>query len=420
MKPLLKISNASKAYRSHEKPFHRFSDVMFGTDFGTKKIILDSIDFELTEGESVGILGVNGAGKSTLLKLVCGIITPTHGSVVLTGTYGALLELGLGFNPEYTGRQNALMAAQLLGLSRDYVLSNMDEIINFSGVSDYIDAPVKVYSSGMLVRLAFSVATLRRPDLLIVDEALSVGDAVFQRKCFQRIQSYLERGTALLFVSHSLEAIKKFCERAIYLENGRIAAKGSVREVCDFYEKQVLGGGGVLSAVESSDSPKAETRVLEAISNRDLSSISSHYGTGDVSIRDIAIRNPSGEIIDAAHAGSTATFTYTVVAHQNIANPIVSMMLKSIEGQALFGTDSEKLICINKLEEGAEVSVSFELHLNLAPGAYTFNCGVRCMDHPNFLMRYIDCVMLEVIPSEATTVKVGVTELCAQINIEHV
>lgn len=418
MKPLLRVCNASKSYRDHDKPLYRFADALFGTDFGSKKIILDSIDFDVHRGGSVGILGVNGAGKSTLLKMICGIIMPSDGSVVLSGTYGALLELGLGFNPEYTGRQNAVMSGQLLGLTQEYINSHMADIIEFSGVSDYIDAPIKVYSSGMLVRLAFSVATLRRPDLLIVDEALSVGDAVFQRKCFQRIRSYLDQGTALLFVSHSLEAIKKFCDRAIFLESGRIVANGPVREVCDFYEKRVLGGGTAPDEFESLDAPRDVNQTMRAISNRDVSSICSHYGTGDVSVKDIVLKNHLGEVIDIAYSGSNVILSYTVVVHTTVTNPVVSVMVKNIEGEAVFGTDSEGLVSIDDFEEGTEIKVSFELGLNVAPGTYTFNCGVRCFDHPNFLMRYIDCLILEVLSSESTTVKVGTSELCARINTE--
>ena len=237
---ILIVSNVGKSYKKYSGKWARVAEWLTGKDQHQKKWVLDDINFVVNPGEAVGIIGVNGAGKSTLLKIVTGTTEPSRGFVKMQGRVAAMLELGMGFHPDFTGRQNAVMAGQLLGISTIEINACMPAIEQFAEIGDYIDRPVRTYSSGMQMRLAFSVATAVRPDILIVDEALSVGDAYFQHKSFNRIREFREQGTTLLIVSHDRSAIQSLCDRAILLESGRVAKDGPPEEVMDYYT-MILG-----------------------------------------------------------------------------------------------------------------------------------------------------------------------------------
>lgn len=231
------VNNVGKAYKKYSSRFGRLIEWVspFNTTKHSKIWVLKDISFKVNPGEAVGIIGINGAGKSTLLKLITGTIQPTIGSVSLTGRVAALLELGMGFHPDFTGRQNVYMSGQLLGLTTADIERLMPDIEDFAEIGEYIDQPVRVYSSGMQMRLAFSVATAVRPDILIVDEALSVGDAYFQHKSFDRIRKYRLEGTTLLLVSHDKAAIQSICDRAILLNAGKIEMEGQPEAIMDCY-----------------------------------------------------------------------------------------------------------------------------------------------------------------------------------------
>jgi lipopolysaccharide transport system ATP-binding protein len=240
---IISVESVGKAYKQYPSRFSRLLEwlPLIGKKRHTLKWVLKDINIHIKQGESVGIIGVNGAGKSTLLKMITGTTRPTEGKIERYGSVAALLELGMGFHPDFTGRQNIYMSGQLLGLDDEKIRSLMSEITEFADIGDYIDQPVRVYSSGMQVRLAFSVATAVRPDLLIVDEALSVGDVAFQAKCFRRISSFKEQGTTILFVTHSLDDIVKHCHRAILLDKGCIAMFGEPREVVNEFRDRIFG-----------------------------------------------------------------------------------------------------------------------------------------------------------------------------------
>ncbi|HEN3652072.1 TPA: ABC transporter ATP-binding protein, partial [Yersinia enterocolitica] len=236
------VNNVGKAYKQYPNKFSRFIEWISipAKKRHTEKWILRDITFAINPGDSIGIIGVNGAGKSTLLKMITGTTTPTTGSIHTEGRVAALLELGMGFHPDFTGRQNAYMAGQLLGFSQEEISSIMPEIESFASVGDYFDKPVRTYSSGMQARVAFSVATAVKPDILIVDEALSVGDLAFQAKCMQRMNSLLADKVTILFVSHSLAQVRQFCNRAIYIADGKIKSIGDAATVCDFYQNDLV------------------------------------------------------------------------------------------------------------------------------------------------------------------------------------
>src|SRR5690554_2159657 len=224
----IRVRGLGKAYKQYPGRWARLAEWVLPGNRPRHHLhwVLQDISFDVPRGKAVAILGANGAGKSTLLKLITGTTHPTIGDIEVDGRIAALLELGMGFHPDFTGRQNLFMAGQLQGLTAPQIEQALPEIEQFAAIGDYIDQPVRVYSSGMQVRLAFALATAVRPEILIVDEALSVGDAAFQRKCFRRINEFLEQGTTLLFVTHDLDAVKKLCSHAIFLQHGRIAAQG--------------------------------------------------------------------------------------------------------------------------------------------------------------------------------------------------
>ncbi|HWW68744.1 MAG TPA: ABC transporter ATP-binding protein, partial [Duganella sp.] len=233
----INVSNLGKAYKHYTSRWGRLAEWLLprAAPRHQLKWVLRDVNFHVAPGEAVGIIGINGAGKSTLLKLITGTTRPTTGAVAIGGRVAALLELGMGFHPDFTGRQNAYMAGQLIGLTLEDIDALMPDIAAFADIGDYLDQPVRVYSSGMQMRLAFSVATARRPDVLIVDEALSVGDAYFQHKSFERIRAFRQLGTTLLIVSHDRAAMQAICDRAILLDRGRLAREGTPEAVMDYY-----------------------------------------------------------------------------------------------------------------------------------------------------------------------------------------
>ena len=233
----IRVDNVGKCYEMYGKPSHRLWQTltMGHKTFYKEFWALRNINFEVKKGECVGIIGRNGSGKSTLLQIIAGTLTPTTGNVEVNGRVAALLELGSGFNPEFTGRDNIYMNASILGLTKIEINAKYDRIVAFADIGEFIDQPVKTYSSGMIVRLAFAVQVTIEPDILIVDEALSVGDVFFQQKCFNRLRSLQKSGTTLLFVSHDLSTVKSLCDKCIYLEEGKIKCLGASTEICDSY-----------------------------------------------------------------------------------------------------------------------------------------------------------------------------------------
>src|SRR3546814_491714 len=276
------VNNVGKAYKQYPTRWSRLAEwVIPGSKpRHTLKWVLQDIDFTVKPGQALGIIGINGAGKSTLLKMITGTAQPTRGSVSVTGRVAALLELGMGFHPDFTGRQNAFMAGQLLGYTMDDIVRLMPEIERFAEIGDYIDQPVRVYSSGMQMRLAFSVATAQRPDVLIVDEALSVGDTYFQHKSFDRIREFRKQGTTLLIVSHDKQAIQSICDRAILLSDGRLAMEGEPEAVMDYYNAMLA----------DHQNQVVQQVVLDNGRTQTLS------GTGEAVVTAISLLDESGKI----------------------------------------------------------------------------------------------------------------------------
>jgi lipopolysaccharide transport system ATP-binding protein len=361
------VSQLGKAYKQYPSRWSRLAEWItpFGRTRHHLKWILKDLNFQVAPGEALGIIGINGAGKSTLLKMITGTTQPTTGSVQITGRVAALLELGMGFHPDFTGRQNAFMAGQLLGYSKEDIVSLMPEIIAFSEIGDYIDQPVRVYSSGMQMRLAFSVATARRPDVLIVDEALSVGDAYFQHKSFDRIRAFREQGTTLLIVSHDKQAIQSICDRAILLNAGELAMEGAPEAVMDYYNAMLADHQNQSVKQETTESGKVQTVS----------------GTGEATVQDIALLDRDGRPVEVLDVGQAVTLRVTVEARERLHQLVLGYAIKDRLGQVIYGTNTALK---NRVEfdvaKGDRVVFALSFLANLGPGTYSVQTALTSSD----------------------------------------
>lgn len=360
----IRVSNLGKGFKQYKSSCSRLREWITpgNRQYHKLKWVLQDINFSVLPGEAVGIIGTNGAGKSTLLKLITGTSQPTLGSVYMTGRVAALLELGLGFHPDFTGRQNVYMAGQLLGMSNKEVSHMMPEIEEFSGVGEYIDMPVRVYSSGMQMRLAFSVATARRPDILIVDEALAVGDSYFQHKCFDRIRKFRQEGTTLLLVSHDKAAIQAFCDRAILLDRGRIAMEGLPETVMDHYNALIL----------SSEPNQVVTHKIDHESR--LQTIS---GTREAMVANIALFDGSGTHVDVLFVGQPVSLRVIVKVHNYLERLVFGFGIKDRLGQLIYGTNSDiQGRAITNIESGDGAQFVIRFNVLLGPGTYSIHTAL--------------------------------------------
>jgi lipopolysaccharide transport system ATP-binding protein len=361
------VSQLGKAYKQYPSRWSRLAEwiVPFGRVRHKLKWVLKDLNFKVAPGEALGIIGINGAGKSTLLKMITGTTQPTTGSVHITGRVAALLELGMGFHPDFTGRQNAFMAGQLLGYSKEDIARLMPEIIAFSEIGDYIDQPVRVYSSGMQMRVAFSVATARRPDVLIVDEALSVGDAYFQHKSFERIRDFREQGTTLLIVSHDKQAIQSICDRAILLNAGELAMEGEPEAVMDYYNAMLAGH-------------QNQSIKQEIVANGKLRTVS---GTGEARVVEIALLDIAGRPVEILDVGQAATLRVVVEACASLSRLVFGYAIKDRLGQVIYGTNTALKDQIESdLAEGERVVFKLSFLANLGPGTYSVQTALTSSD----------------------------------------
>lgn len=365
----LSINGLGKAYRQYSHPTARLLEWAGFSSRHTLTWILRDINLKVSAGESVGLIGRNGAGKSTLLKLITGVSSPTEGSVSMTGHVAALLELGLGFHAEFTGRQNVYMQGYLQGLGQAEVEALMPEIEAFAEIGNYLDRPIRIYSSGMQVRLAFSVATALRPDILIVDEALAVGDAYFQHKCFDRIRSYRAQGTTLLFVSHDPGAVKSLCDRAVLIDGGKIVLDGKPADVLDYYNA-LIAPGVVDSAIRGGVSDGSESSGTRS-------------GNGAVRIRQADLLNEDRST-RAVVAGKAATIRLQLDAHQSLEDFTVGLLIKDRLGNDVFGTNTHHMLQkLGPVVAGDNKEVYFQFpSLALGPGHFSVTLAVHASsDH---------------------------------------
>lgn len=354
---VLSIADLGKAYRSYHSEWQRIASwFSLSAKPAEEHWVLRHINFAIDTGEAIGIVGNNGAGKSTLLKLITGTLQPTEGSIQRNGRIAAILELGMGFSPELTGRQNVYHAAGLMGFSAEQINHAIDDIEAFAEIGEYFDEPVRTYSSGMQMRVAFSVATAFRPEILIVDEALSVGDSYFQHKSFDRIREFQKQGTTLLLVSHDRGAIQAICSRAILLEKGNIIKDGPPEEVMDFYN----------ALISEKENSKVELHKLE---NGNLQTRS---GNGDASIASVSLRNPAGEPVEFVPVGEQTSLYIKIKINKEIPELVVGYSIKDRLGQPVFGTNTHHLGCkLKALKSGESIEYKFTFPANLGIGSYS-------------------------------------------------
>jgi lipopolysaccharide transport system ATP-binding protein len=363
---LMRVSNIGKAYRTYSSELKRFAR-WFGIKSKAKEEIwvLKHVSFEINAGEAIGIIGQNGAGKSTLLKMITGTLQPSEGNIHVNGRISAILELGMGFNPELTGRQNVFHSAGMMGFKTEQVTSIIAEIESFAEIGEYFDQPVRVYSSGMQVRVAFAVATAFRPEILIVDEALSVGDTYFQHKSFARIKEFQKQGTTLLIVSHDRGAIQTLCNRAIMLEQGTVVKDGTPEEVFDFYN-------AIISEKES-----ATVQVEKTKDGR----VKTSSGTGDARVKDIVLINEKGKKTEFVGVGEHVTLKILAEIGKDIPRLVFGYGIKDRLGQVIYGTNTYFTDqVIENVSAGDKICICVSFNANLGPGNYSIQTALTSSD----------------------------------------
>lgn len=365
--PAIELSNLGKAYRRYGSRWARLAEWLRPGAGPRHELtwVLRGLSLAVPQGQALGIIGRNGAGKSTLLKMVTGTSTPTEGSVHMRGRVAALLELGMGFHPDFTGRQNARTAAQLLGLDEAQIGAALPGIEAFAEIGRYIDEPVRTYSSGMQVRLAFSVATALRPDVLIVDEALAVGDLYFQHKCYARIREFRAQGTTLVFVSHDPGAIKSLCDRAVLLDGGRIVADDAPDQVLDLYNALVAERENSTFTAEAA--PPGERTV------------GVRSGDGRARLLSVQTCNAQGPA-QVFRVGEALTLRVRLVKHEALQDLTVGFLMRDRLGNDVFGTNTWHVPCegLAQLAPGEEATLCWRIPaLELGPGSYTVSVALH-------------------------------------------
>lgn len=359
------VSQLGKAYKQYPTRWSRLREWLTpgNRKLHGQKWVLQDINFEVESGEAIGIIGINGAGKSTLLKLITGTAQATTGSVCMTGRVAALLELGMGFHPDFTGYQNVFMAGQLLGLRAEEIACLMPEIEAFAEIGDYINQPVRVYSSGMQVRLAFSVATAIRPDILIIDEALSVGDAYFQHKSIERIRGFREQGTTLLLVSHDKQAIVSMCDRAILLNAGSVAMEGAPESVMDFYNALLA---------------ERQNQNVQQVALSD-GKIQTTSGTYEAVVAKIAlVDQSSGAFLETVNVGQAVRLQIEVVVNEDIERLVLGYGIKDRFGQIVFGSNTHYgEQPLHNLKAGQRLLYEVDFLANLGLGSYSIQTALH-------------------------------------------
>ncbi len=363
MSSVLAVRGVGKAYRSYRHELHRVLS-WFGLPFKAQAEhwVLHDIDFTVEPGEAVGIIGQNGAGKSTLLKIITGTLKPTAGAVEVSGKIAAILELGMGFHPDLSGRQNAYHAASLLGYTRAQIDAVIAGIADFAEIGDYFDQPVRTYSSGMQMRVAFAVATAYRPEILIVDEALSVGDAYFQHKCFSRIRQYQEQGTSLLFVSHDSASIQSLCNRAIFLHKGALLKIGSPQQIIDLYNASLADPELVTVRQDQTEAGGAG---------------GTRSGTGEALIAQVQLLDEQGKSLDTCSTGQPVRLVVAIETHAPVDDLVCGFVIRDRAGNWIYGINSRDYgQPLENLEPGRKFNLHYEFDLNLGEGTYSVSVAL--------------------------------------------
>jgi len=417
----IKVDNLTKLYHLYNKPQDRLKEALhpLRKSYHQEFYALDDVSFEIFKGETVGIIGKNGAGKSTLLKMITGVLTPTNGTIERDGRIASLLELGAGFNPEMTGIENIYLNGTLMGFSDREMDSKVEAILSFADIGEFIHQPVKMYSSGMFARLAFSVSINVEPDILIIDEALSVGDMAFQMKCFKKFQEFQEQGRTILFVTHALDTVIRYCTRGIVIDAGKKVCDDSAKEAVDLF-KQILTGQ--YNPNEEEQEGKAQEILWQESILKERFTPNKDalvYGNERAVIYDYAMldstQNPS-VIFDY---DQRCKIVMKVQFNEAIDAPIFAFTIKDAKGLEITGTNSLMKHHMTSLYKvGEKITIVFEQKLNLHPGKYALSLGCVAIndDGVEVYTRLYDIILFEVIGSEQM---VGFFDLKSSITVDR-
>lgn len=419
----IKVSNVGKSFQTYEKPRDRLLQLLFGSHKTYYKEFnaLHDISFQVKKGETVGIVGRNGSGKSTLLQIICGTLNQTSGNIETNGRIAALLELGSGFNPDFTGKENVYLNARVLGLSRQEIEERYESIIDFAEIGDFIDQPIKTYSSGMLVRLAFAVAINVDPVILVVDEALSVGDELFQRKCFSKIEQIKQQGATILFVSHSGTTVVELCDRAILIDNGKLLFDGTPKKTIGLYQKLLYASPEKQAALRDEilnqairENLRTTPPLVEKPKAAEQGTISSEffdpnlkpkstisYESNGARILDPKIVDSEGRQVNCLIRGEIYQYRYTVEFLEAAQKIRYGMLIKTTSGIELGGSASSSTGNEGmSAHKGERIEVAFKFTCNLNTGIYYLNAGVlgEQAAGETYLHRLLDIAMFRVLP----------------------
>lgn len=444
----IKVEQLSKVYKLYNKPIDRLKESLhpFRKKYHRNFHALNDLSFEIKKGETVGIIGANGSGKSTLLKILTGVLTPTGGNVITSGKISALLELGTGFNPEFTGLENIYFSGTIMGYTKEEMDAKLQGIIDFAEIGDFIYQPVKCYSSGMYVRLAFAVAINVDPQILVIDEALSVGDELFQRKCFSRIQAIRNNGATVLFVSHSGVSIIELCDQAILLDSGKKLAMGVPKMIVGEYQKLLYAPADKRETIRQAIITSFSRADLEPQEDGDCSSSVKHkaddelkelfdpnlqpqatlkYESHGAYIDSPKILTLKGKRVNCLISGKTYRYTFNVRFELESYDIRFGMMIKAMNGTELGGIGSAPVgFGIKSIKAGEFLTVCFNFKCTLLPGFYFLNsgCSGNITGEDVFLDRIVDAVAFRVLPTNYAEARAGYIDFADKesvFSIEH-
>lgn len=402
-------------YKLYNKPLDRLVDSLGLT---RKKLYkehyaLRDINFDIGVGECVGIIGTNGSGKSTILKIITGVLSPTGGSITVNGRISALLELGAGFNPEYSGLENIYLNGTMMGFTEAEIDTRLDDILSFADIGEFVHQPVKTYSSGMFVRLAFAVAINIDPEILVVDEALSVGDVFFQSKCYHKFEEFKRQGKTILFVSHDLGSISKYCDRVILLNQGEMLDQGTPKAMVDMYKQLLVRQNPVKQAQMNSAIRESQKKGFQMNPN------TLEYGEKQAEIVDFVVIDSKGLQSNTIEKGTTFKIKMRIHFNESILQPIMAFTFKNIQGTEITGTNTMyEGVNVENTEPGSECVVTFEQKMDLQGGEYLLSFGCTGYQNGEFTVfhRLYDACNITVVSIKNT---VGFYDMNSKVQIEE-
>ena len=434
---IISVQNLTKVYRLYDRPRDRFFESLGlarGKKLSRDHYALNDVNFDIHKGETVGIIGTNGSGKSTILKIITGVLSPTSGSVKVDGRISALLELGAGFNPEYTGIENIYLNGTMTGFSKEEIDEKLPKILEFADIGDFINQPVKTYSSGMFVRLAFALGINIDPEILIVDEALSVGDVYFQSKCYRKFEEFKQLGKTILFVSHDLSSISKYCDRVVLLNKGVKLSEGEPKVEVDLYKKLLVGQldlntlkaknaaaeeettADQILGITPQDQALADPEEFLAVSRADqqeemftpafpVNPEINEYGDRGAEIVGFNILDEHGRSSNTIEKGSECTIVMKVLFHQDVNDPIFAFTITNLKGTDITGTNTmfEKSP-VHSMKAGEVQKISFRQHMDMQGGEYMLSLGCTGYDGTDFVVhhRLYEACSLTVVSAKNT------------------